>query len=60
MAGPSWTDPNFKEKSIGPSWTIDAEDPDIPQDAELVKVFSDGSYVKERDGVQTFGDPDSA
>lgn len=60
MAGPSWTDPNFKEKSIGPSWTIDAEDPDIPQDANLVKVFNDGSYVVERNGTQTFVDPDSA
>lgn len=55
MASPSWTSNN----AGGPSWAV-SKDPDIPQDANLVKVFSDGSYVMERGGVQTFVDPDAA
>tara|TARA_R100001443_G_scaffold56866_2_gene67767 strand:+ start:797 stop:2962 length:2166 start_codon:yes stop_codon:yes gene_type:complete len=55
MASPSWTSNN----AGGPSWAI-SKDPDIPEDANLVKVFNDGSYVVERNGTQTFVDPDSA
>lgn len=59
MAGPSWTDPNFKEKSIGPSWTT-SEKIEVPEGAELIKEFDDGTYILERGGVQTFVDPQAA